>query len=625
MDYLQIIGGSVIIFLVITICLAFPPRFTRKVLFWMAAGTALAALGIYGCGYTYNYIHQAEDSRDLFLCVLHTVFDSCRIFGGSSNWAAISAAYHDKPYMESIFWVVHLLALTTSASAIIVSLGAKLLRRIRLWLLRLRNITLIYGLNENTLEFGRQLAKADKSAVLFIDRSEQAHFNAGVDQMDALLRADADALGGTVRFLRSIGLRRGKRKLRVYALDSSMQANQKFARQLLTSLEKKGIRPEQTSLTIRSVSEETDNPLQACPGRYGYGSLLSVSEPELAARMLIRSFPPYKVLSFDKNGKALNDFHGIIIGFGHIGQAVLCQLIMNSQFQGSACQIAVFAPNYEQLMGWLSHECREMLKHYDITFFPYDGRSTQLYDYLEDNVATLNYVAICAGNETANLGIGQRLQQFLHQHHCVAPVMMCSNLGISRLYVSDHMESYKLYTPQLLCSDQIDRMAMEVNQSYQKTGDIRENWKNCSYFDRMSSRAAADFYDALLCAAGKTRDEALKSWEPKGELLENLAATEHMRWIAFHYCMGFRPMTDAEFQTRAAEFRKEKAKDPNTKYRIGKDIANRIHACMIPWDTLDRYSEKENAITGGRTDYAEVDRNNVRDLNKVLQAMENKK
>ena len=84
-------------------------------------------------------------------------------------------------------------------------------------------------------------------------------------------------------------------------------------------------------------------------------------------------------------------------------------------------------------------------------------------------------------------------------------------------------------------------------------------------------------------------------------------------------------MTDEEFQTRAAEYRKEKERDPNTKYRISKDIANRIHACMIPWEMLDSYSKKENAITGGRTDYAEVDRNNVRNLNKVLQAMKKKK
>ena len=42
---------------------------------------------------------------------------------------------------------------------------------------------------------------------------------------------------------------------------------------------------------------------------------------------------------------------------------------------------------------------------------------------------------------------------------------------------------------------------------------------------------------------------------------------------------------------------------------------------MIPWEELDSFSARENAITGGNRDYAENDRSNVRDLAKVLRAM----
>jgi len=198
---------------------------------------------------------------------------------------------------------------------------------------------------------------------------------------------------------------------------------------------------------------------------------------------------------------------------------------------------------------------------------------------------------------------------------------MCSSRGVSHLSAGEHIVSHRIYVPELLCSDRMDRMAMILNQSYQRSGDMRENWRNCSYFDRMSSRAAADFYDALLYSAGVTREEALVRWDPRGELLENLAATEHLRWNAFHYCMGFRPMTDQEFRERAAIYLDKKAKNPNTDYRITKDMNKRIHACMLPWEALDDYSEKENAITGGNKDYAESDRSNVRDLSKVLHAI----
>jgi len=619
--YFGIIAAAAGLFLALIISVAFPPRYTKRILGWIAVLTAIAALGIYGYGHAYLFVN-GEKNHTLVTGVLRTVFDASRIFVGANNWGEIGKAYEGRWVWEVAFWLIHLLAMMTSASAVIVSLGSRLLKKLRIWIFRMRDITLIYGLNENTLEFGRKLNEKERSAIIYLDRTEQTKLHTAVDQMGALLRCDADALEGTVRFLKGIGLRRGKRGLRVFALDTSMVANQQFARSLLSSLETREILPEQTALTILSLGEETDNPMQAGPGRYGYGSLLSVNEPEMVARLLIRSYPPYRSLAFDENGRALGDFHGIIIGFGQTGQAVLRQLVMNSQFRGSTSRIAVFAPDYEKRMGWIGHECREMLNHYRIELYPYDGRSRQLYDYLEEQSGSINYVAVCAGSDAVNLEIGERLQLYLQRRSCRAPILMCSSRGVSHLSAGEHIVSHRIYVPELLCSDRMDRMAMILNQSYQRSGDMRENWRNCSYFDRMSSRAAADFYDALLYSAGVTREEALVRWDPRGELLENLAATEHLRWNAFHYCMGFRPMTEQEFRERSEEYAREKAKDPNTKYRITKDVEKRIHACMIPWEDLDGYSRRENVITGRQADYAENDRSNVKGLSELLKSME---
>ena len=617
--YIEIIAAAVVVFLAMIVSVAIPPRYTRRILGTTAVVTVIMALGMYGYGHSYLLINGVENHTRL-TSILRTVFDASRIFVGSNNWSAIRTAYDDLwKGWEVIFWTLNLLAMMTSASAVIVSLGSRLLKKVRIWIFRMRDITLIYGLNDHTLEFGRVLTEQEKTAVIYIDRTEQTKHHISVDQMGALLRCDTDALSANLRFLKSIGLKKGKRRLRVYALDQSMQANQQFARKLLTSLEARDILAEQTSLTILSVGEETDNPMQAGPGRYGYGSLLSVNEPDMVARILIREYPPCRSLAFDENGKALRDFHGIIIGFGQVGQAVLRQLVMNSQFQGSTSRIAVFAPDYEKRMGWISHECREMLNHYQIELYPYDGRSRQLYDYLEEQSSSINYVAICAGSDTVNLEIAERMQLYLERRDSCARILMCSSRGVSHLAVGEHIISHPIYVPKLLCSDQIDRMAMVLNQSYQQKGDMVENWKKCTYFDRMSSRAAADFYDALLYCAGTTREEALEFWSPQGKLLENLAATEHLRWNAFHYCMGFRPMTESEFRERADRYAVEIERD--TDYRIAKDMDKRIHACMIPWEDLDAYSAKENAITGAARNYAENDRNNVRDLVKVLRAM----
>lgn len=604
------------IFCILILCVAFPQKYSAKILSWIAVFTVVAALGLYGYGYSDYYLGNEKDPKFLTY-VLRTVFDSCRIFVGANNWDKIKGAYTD-PGWELFFWTVHLLAMTTSVSAIIVSLGSKMLKWLRIKIYKMRDIALIFGLSENTLEFGRQLMEKAEYALIYVDESGQPTMQKAVDQMGALLRTDTDALSGNVKFLKSIGLKSGKRKFHVYALDSSMIANQQYSNRLLKALQERGVTPEQTTLTILHAGDETENPLQAVEGRYGYGSLISINEPDMVARILVRNYPPCKVMAFDPEGKATRDFHGVIIGFGRIGQAVLKQLVMNSQFSGGTSRIAVFAPDYEKRIGWLFHECPEMFKHYPIFLNPYDGRSDQLYNYLEENIGSINYIAICAGGEIMNMEIGEQLQTFLNRRNCTAPILMCSHKGVFHHSGEEVVTSHPIYTPELLCSDRIDRMAKVLNQSYMDKGDMEENWKNCNYFNRMSSRAAADFY--VYCA-GVTEEEALRHWEPRGALLENLSESEHLRWNAFHYCMGFRPMTEEEFRDRSRIYLEEKKKDPTTRYRIGKDMDKRIHACMIPWEALDAYSEKENAVTGGGQDYGENDRKNVRDIRKILLAM----
>ena len=42
------------------------------------------------------------------------------------------------------------------------------------------------------------------------------------------------------------------------------------------------------------------------------------------------------------------------------------------------------------------------------------------------------------------------------------------------------------------------------------------------------------------------------------------------------------------------------------------------HACLIPWEELDDLSRRENAVTGGQTDYKQMDRNNILIFSRVL-------
>lgn len=619
LDASFVILGTAALFTAILVCLTVPPKITNKLIGGFAIATAVGALLVYGYGYA-----VVEEPADPIVAMVRAAFATVQVFVGDEGWGDVGAAF-PHPVQQVIFWLVHLLGLFTSASAIIITLGAGLMRRLRLWLHRGRDVSLIYGLNEHTVHFGQLLMKQDSGNVVFVARNPDPALSAAVEHMGCILCDDDDALSAGVRFLKRIGIKSGKGSVRVYALHADGDANRDYARKLLASMEKMNIASDKTALTLLGSTDEVENPLLKGEKRYGYGTVYDVDEPTMTARLLVKHFPPCDSVEFDENGKAVTDFHGLIIGFGQLGQAVLQQLVMSGQFHGSHFRLAVFDPECTQKMGRLSHECAPMFAHYDISFHSHDGRSSQLYDYLQTHAHSLRYIAICAGSEEMNNQIAKPLRTFLSHKGSTASICLCSTRGVSRLRSNDKPETFEVYTPEILCTDRIDRMAMIMNQAYSDGGEMRENWRNCGYFNRMSSRSAADFYGAIVRAAGVTVEQAKKSWNPQGQLLENLAITEHLRWNAFHYAMGFRPMTEEELQQRIEQYRVEKSRNPDTEYRITRDMERRCHACIIPWEALDDYSRRENAITGGSRNYKQNDRDNVLAVAEILRQMDEKK
>ena len=612
---ISVILCTTAIFAAIMLNLAVRPNVSRRLIGFAVGITAVGGLLVYGYGY-------ACTVDSIPLAIIRATFAVCTIFVGDNNLGdIINAPLFQYTAVQIIFWLLHLMGLFSSTSAIISAIGSRVLRQLRIWLIRNRDLAVIYTLNQNTLEFGRKLMAENTLSLVYVDPKGDNHLSASVDHIGCLLYSDSDALNASRRFLKRLGLRPGKRKVRLYALSDDIVADQQYAQSFLKALQALDIRIDQSALTIRGPEDETDNRFQARNGSYGYGNVISLNEQDMAARLLIRSYPPCQTLTFSQ-GRALQDFHALIIGFGSVGQAVMKQLVMNGQFEGSRFRLSVFAPNYDQITGKLFSECEELLNQYSIDFYAHDGRSRALYNYLNQYIHTLRYIVVCAGNDLLNAEIADELCSYLSRRGYDTPVYQCSHTGIRCKVNSGEVRKHRIYTPELLCSDKIDRMAMVLNQSYCGSGTARENWLNCDYFSRMSSRASADFASALLHSAGVSPDDARKHWDPQGELLENLAKTEHLRWCAFHHSMGFRAMTGKEFQDRADIYRRQQAETGAGKIRIGKDLDKRIHACLIPWEELDELSARENAITEKNIDYKEMDRNNVRAIPAVLQAMD---
>ena len=614
-DYiLTLLLGSVLFSAVVILLTVNPKYVTRATL---CCGITVAVLGLLLYGYGYVAI-----SDNPLLAVFRAVFAVCRMFVGESDFGDIeTVSLFENRGVLLVFWGCHLLAFYTTASAAISVIGAEALKKARLWLGQRKELCILYGANTDSVEFGKKLQETGTCNLVFVDGNPDASLDYAIGEAGLLLRSDSKASDGTAAFLRSVGGCRKKRKITLYALSKDSTENVRYAKKLLASMESCGVDPSRTSLVIQAREDLPAGSFQNSQEAYGFGFVTVFQEYGLVARLLIRHYPPCQYMTFDETGCTQEDFHVLMVGFGRIGQAVLKQLVMNGQFAGGKFKAAVFSPDCDTASGFFRKQFRSVLDHYDISFHPQDGRSLQLYDYLSAH-RDIKYIVINTGSEKLNSEMAEEISFAARQLGCLAPVIQCSYQGI-RVQTDDASESVlnEVYSPQVLSMGTIDRMAMIVNQHYmgQSSKGALQDWLNCDYFSRMSCRAFADFMGAYLRASGRTEADAIAgNWDFSPELWENLSIMEHERWCAFHYCMGFSPMTAEEYSSRANTYL-EQLKTPGVKpIRIGKNLEGKTHACLISWDELEELSRREFAVTGKKVDYKDMDTENLRIIPKLL-------
>ena len=617
MEVILVMVLTLILFLAMILLLASKPRYAGKITSTFIVIAGLGGLFFYGYGF-------AVTIDDFWLATIRSLLAVCGMYVGKMDLGSISAApLMQYNHMQLLFWIVHLLALYATASAAITTVGAEALRKLRLWLARRGALHLIYGVSNETLELGRQILRQKRGSVVFIDSKADPTTAAAIARDGCVLRSDDSALQASAAFARSVGACRKNRRIHVYAMEKLASDSLHYAQQLLKTLEEKGVRPEQTSLVIRTHEHSDASSLQVLGDQYGYGTVTVVQEASLAARTLIQNFPPCDYIHFDENGRACENFESLIIGFGQTGQSVLRHLVMNGQFEGSTFQATIFAPDCNAVKGHFSTNCEQVMEHYDIRFYPFDARSEQLYHHLSERGEKLKYIAICTGSDALNLEIAEDLIDYLQHVSLQIPVFLCSHQGVRHL--SAHNEDARLlslYRPEVLSMEEMDKLAMLVNSHYQsdQTKTPWEHWRCCDYFSRMSCRATADFIPAMLRMAGVTKAQVQENgWTLTQEQLETMSRTEHLRWCAFHFCMGFAPMTPQEYGDRAEIYRQQIAAGEKP-LRIGKNMQNHTHACLVDWEELDVLSLRERSLTGNMVDYKSLDTENVRLIPELLQA-----
>jgi hypothetical protein len=547
------------------------------------------------------------------IAVLRTVIDVGRMFVGVNNVTVFTMAVGEDSPLLLPFWVVHFLAYYSMASAAIQVLGKGAIRKLRTMFLRIRDVVLIYGINESSIAYGRQVAANRHVSVVFVGLEENAR-ESDIRQAGGLLFADDVALLPGKKLLKRLAVRRGHSKLTLCAISDDADANLSYALKLMQGLSEAQIRPEQTSLILLGGEEGDGERLQAYGDRYGYGMVKIFDKAELTARLLMQKYPICQSIRFDENGRAAEDVRVLQIGFGRTGQEVLRKIVAGGQFAGSRFHVHVFDPGFSEIDGFFRLRYASMLEAYDISFEAYGGRSRQVCEYLAKHASDLRYIVVAVGNPKLGREIASGVLEVLAECGSDLPVYQCIGDSVICHRSREEYEHFSLHDADILYGGKMDDVAMEINRYYHGCeGTAGELWLSCDYFSRMSCRASADYLSALFA-----RLKSLGIDPDAPAVRENLAISEHMRWCAFHYVMGYSLMPDGEWQERAEQYRREKAEKGESRVRISKDAAGRKHACLVPWEQLPELSRAESEVTGVQTDYCQMDRDNIRVIAEVL-------
>lgn len=584
----------------------------------------LGGLIIYGFAY-------ADVCDNIVLAMVRALIATLGMFLGKNEYSAISNVLFMKHLFNIIiFWIVHLMALYATTNAVLATIGARTLKYVKLWVGRRRKkFIIIYGVDGQTVSFGHELSSDADATIVYIDKQIGAEYISSISDSNFLSFTSKEAIQSKEEFLKSLGIKKGK-IVEVYAISLDEAENYNYSINLLKSLRDMNFDSEDTSLTLFANMEmKYGETLQNDDEGYGFGTVMVMDRAYLVAHTLVNTYPPCDYVEFDtENAKAVSGeiFNAVIVGFGRIGQTVLKNLVINGQFEGCDFKVTVFDPKNPNGLGYLYNSSGPMMEKYDIDLRGMDSEQNEFYNFINANAEILDYVVVCTGNAELNADVTGKIQSTIKRRNGKAAVFQCS---YNHVIYFDSEESDKgclqitpVYSKKNLDIAYADERAMHLNHIYCRGNSALEDWSGTKFFDRMSCRASADFAPAFLRMVGTTRDEVLNNgkWDELTSVqLMNLAKTEHLRWCAFHYSMGYEKMPDEIFEKRAKQYLEEKEKQGYSKIKIQKDQEHYLHTCLVDWDELDTICERYRKVTGDENkSYKQDDANNVLMLSKIL-------
>ena len=202
---------STALLLAMVLNLALKPSFSARLTTICMIIAFVGGVLIYGVGF-------AESTGDIGLSMIRTPFCVVKMFVGINDYGSIAGTSPvATPFRLIVFWIIHLLAFYSMASAAMFTLGEEALRYLRMILSAKGDLTLIYGINDRSIDLGKECREAGTGSVVFIAENADHTAVTDLNNMGMSVISGPSAVSSAGSVMRR--LRVSRRSINVFAMD----------------------------------------------------------------------------------------------------------------------------------------------------------------------------------------------------------------------------------------------------------------------------------------------------------------------------------------------------------------------------------------------------------------------
>ena len=613
--YLPLIGALLMILLAVYISLRSDTEKMQRMIFSCLFLVVISGLGFYGLG-----LSTPEDTiGQSIINAVKTVAYTISMFGGGEKYDAlmkVNGWFANSIFWQVAYWIVHLLAVFVTASAVLITWGKKLLSRIRL-MFPDRDLCILYCDNDNRTSYAAQLEEKGYRIVYVGEFTKEAN-NKLSEYRVAFVNEKQISRDGKW-LIPFVLIRKNTMNIQVICVAEDDSKAVAFLKILFDSFRNRKVSARNVKAHILGKNL-VDYAFVANAVDYENNRYITeiYSVGEMVAHKLVAKAPPYKTMEFNYDTcMATNDFNAMIIGFGDVGQDVLRYLVRNAQFLGSHFRADVYDMNIKNCGGLFRQLHSGMLEMYDIRFHDLDAFGTMMYENFEKDTK-INYIVACTGDDDVNRQIINNMQTFrqMHGEYFEENVIMacCSKTKVELLFADGDVEYMKAVDVDDFINDSLNMLARHVNDVYYLSMagytrlELTDLWYKKDPIDRLSSIAAAEYLKTYFaCSNAWNLNKAELEELIDTKLSKILPEMEHMRWNAFESSIGVVKMSKEEFTenvnkclelTRAAlksgsedDLAKAEAQFAITRKNLGPYGVGGKHACLTDWEDLEELWE----------------------------------